>query len=294
MTARDASLRRNGTVRPDYRHAPKLARPASTVGLGDAVLKWYDIAPPGRAGARRECARLRDAGSPRPRASASSGSATRSGFVILHRCGDGFHFLLVSTWQNDNELWETVWAKDGDDDPEFHPWPIDGSHRPTFCVWELGAVAHERLAWSHYLLSDRGDDGEARRTSATLRGARCEPALLDESPAGRGRGPKGAVSRTTGLAVSVRRSARGRSESSKRRPGGSHDTNVRRTQDGRREVADLIREIQQLTAERRRLAARGADGVELDTNEREIDELRWLLADAARRAASDGPARPRP
>ena len=61
--------------------------------------------------------------------------------------------------------------------------------------------------------------------------------------------------------------------------------------DGRHEVADLIREIQQLTAERRRLAARSADGLELDANEREIDELRWLLADAARRAASDGPAR---
>ena len=61
--------------------------------------------------------------------------------------------------------------------------------------------------------------------------------------------------------------------------------------EGRHEVADLIREIQQLTAERQRLSARGADGLELDANEREIDELRWLLADAARRAATDGPAR---
>ena len=61
--------------------------------------------------------------------------------------------------------------------------------------------------------------------------------------------------------------------------------------DGRHEVADLIREIQQLTAERRRLAARSAGGIELDTNAREIDELRWLLADAARRAASDEPVR---
>ena len=61
--------------------------------------------------------------------------------------------------------------------------------------------------------------------------------------------------------------------------------------DGRREVADLIREIQQLTAERRRLRARPARDGQLDANEREIDELRWLLADAARRAASDGPAR---
>ena len=150
----------NGTVRSDYRHALKYVQPASTVGLGDAVLKWYDIALPYepvtddvRALARRGLAEAARLGEIR--------LADTLGFVILHRCGDGFHFLLVSTWQNDNELWETVWAKNGDDDPEFHPWPIDGPHRPTFCVWELGAVAHERLAWSHYLLSDRGD--EARR-----------------------------------------------------------------------------------------------------------------------------------
>ena len=55
--------------------------------------------------------------------------------------------------------------------------------------------------------------------------------------------------------------------------------------DGRREVAALISEIQQLTTERRRLVARGADGVELEANERSLDELRWLLADAARRSA---------
>ena len=55
--------------------------------------------------------------------------------------------------------------------------------------------------------------------------------------------------------------------------------------DGRHEVAGLIREIQQLTTERRRLLARDADGVELEANERTLDELRWLLADAARRSA---------
>ena len=55
--------------------------------------------------------------------------------------------------------------------------------------------------------------------------------------------------------------------------------------DGRREVAGLIREIQQLTTERRRLVASGAEGVELEANERTLDELRWLLAEAARRSA---------
>ncbi len=68
---------------------------------------------------------------------------------------------VASAWRNDNELWETVWAKNGDEDATFRPWPIEGSHRPTFCVWELGAVCHERLAWTRYLCSRR--DASARR-----------------------------------------------------------------------------------------------------------------------------------
>jgi hypothetical protein len=55
--------------------------------------------------------------------------------------------------------------------------------------------------------------------------------------------------------------------------------------DGRRELAGLVSEIQQLTTERRRLVACGADGMELEANERALDELRWLLAEAARRSA---------
>ncbi len=79
------------------------------------------------------------------------------GFVILHRCGEGFYFLLVCTWRNENELWETVWAKDGDADVFFRPWPIEETHRPTFCVWELGAVVHEREAWARFLFSSRDE-----------------------------------------------------------------------------------------------------------------------------------------
>ena len=59
----------------------------------------------------------------------------------------------------------------------------------------------------------------------------------------------------------------------------------------RQEVAGLVREVQQLTAERRRLESRPASSAELHANERELDELRWLLADAARTAASDEPLR---
>jgi len=155
-----SALDRIDEVAPDYDHISKLVVPAPTLTLEDAVLKWYDIAPSDapvplaiRALARRN---LRDASK-----SGTLGISGKFGFVILHRCGETFYFLLVSTWRNDNELWETVWAKDGDGDPAFHPWPIEGTHRPTFCVWELGAVSHEQQAWSHYLRSRR--DAAAER-----------------------------------------------------------------------------------------------------------------------------------
>ena len=77
------------------------------------------------------------------------------GFVILHRCGQDFYSLLISTWRNENELWETVWAKPGAEAAAFAPWPLDGGHHPTFCVSELRAVCHEQGAWSRYLRSAR-------------------------------------------------------------------------------------------------------------------------------------------
>jgi len=146
-------------VDDEYRHHPKFASPCATLTLGATVLKWYEVAPADapvplvvRALARR-C--LRDA---------TKRGALRLGgdfgFVVLHRCGEDFYFLLVTSWQNDNELWETVYAKDGAD-AFFKPWIVQGTHRPTFCVWELGAVCHERRAWIEYLRSPR--DAAARR-----------------------------------------------------------------------------------------------------------------------------------
>jgi len=139
-------------------HVAKHATPGRSVSLGDAVLKWYDVARreapiPDEVG---DLARLGLAEAARL-GELRLGDAL--GFVILHRCGEDFYFLIVSSWQNQNELWQTVWVKDGDADPDFHPWPHEGGpHRPTFCVWELGVVAHERDAWSRFLRSERNRD----------------------------------------------------------------------------------------------------------------------------------------
>ena len=89
-------LDRTGHVRPDYTHVPKLVRPGSILVLDDAVLKWYEIAPAASPVPLRVRELAYDA--------LCRGSRTGElelagdlGFVILHRCGESFYFLLVST-----------------------------------------------------------------------------------------------------------------------------------------------------------------------------------------------------
>jgi hypothetical protein len=149
-------LERIGTIASDYEHVSKHVSPGPSIVVADAILKWYDVAP-ADAPVEDDVRALAEVSLRQAARSGDLSLAGELGFVILHRCGESFYFLLISTWRNENELWETVWAKNGDADPTFRPWPIEGTHRPTFCVWELGAVCHEQRAWSAYLRSPRDD-----------------------------------------------------------------------------------------------------------------------------------------
>ena len=40
---------------------------------------------------------------------------------------------------------------------DFAPFPRDGTHKPTFCVWELAPVWHEKEAWERFLKSARDE-----------------------------------------------------------------------------------------------------------------------------------------
>jgi hypothetical protein len=157
-----------GEMKPGYRHVPKVIHPAPPVAAGGGLLKWYDIAEgdkpiPGLIGAL-----ARD---DVQRAVGGDVLDGELGFVILHRCGESFYFLLVASWRNDNELWETVWAKPGDDQWTFEPWPLDEGHHPTFCAWELRAVCHEQGAWSRYLRSGRDANAKREYLEDTYTGA---------------------------------------------------------------------------------------------------------------------------
>ena len=122
-----------------YEHVAKVARPSRASRFA-APFSSGTRSRPRTPPCRSSSARSRG-GTSATRRSAATCSSAVLGPWILHRCGDDFYFLLVSTWQNENELWETVWAKDGSESFAFRPWSVEGTHRPTFCVWELGPSA---------------------------------------------------------------------------------------------------------------------------------------------------------
>lgn len=132
-----------------YRHAPKRIVAGSPLEPDGAILKWYALAPEDKP-VPDEITRLARAYLAR-----TTLEAKGLGFVILHRCGNDFYFLLVSTWRGNNEIWESVYYKDGARMADFALFPREGAHKPTFCVWELAAVSHEQKAWTRFLLSPR-------------------------------------------------------------------------------------------------------------------------------------------
>jgi hypothetical protein len=144
-----------GNVPDDYQHTDKRVCPAPDIALPGGYLKWYDIHRDGAEIPSGTRIQARDF----LRSEATAGRLDlhdELGFVLLHRCGESYYFLLVCTWRNHNEMWQTLYSRDGDNDA-FGPVEHEDQHRPAQCVWELGATAHERLAWTRYLTSDRDD-----------------------------------------------------------------------------------------------------------------------------------------
>ena len=55
-------------------------------------------------------------------------------------------------------------------DGQFQLVPRD-NHMPVMCVWELGAVVHEREAWTRYLYSARDEHAKAAYLSDRFTGS---------------------------------------------------------------------------------------------------------------------------
>ncbi|MFG2043620.1 hypothetical protein [Dactylosporangium sp. NPDC048998] len=141
-------------VDPGYTHRPKRLTPGPLLEAAGARLKWYDLAEAGQELRADERAAARDFVVSEARAGALD-LTDELGFVVLHRAGLG-QLMSVCSWRGNNELWLSIYGRA---EGLFTALP-GGAHRPTYCVWEMGAVWHESQAWSRYLYSAR--DAAAR------------------------------------------------------------------------------------------------------------------------------------
>lgn len=151
----DTSLGRYGNVVPEgYTYSQKLVTPGDVLRLPRAYLKWYDIYPPESEIAPEHVRESRDFVAAEVERLKLDDEL---GFVLLHACGPALLLLLI-TWRNTNELWESAYAKDlTQPGGLFTPTMYETSHRGTYCVWELGPIWHERNAWMCFLSSRRDE-----------------------------------------------------------------------------------------------------------------------------------------
>ena len=153
-----------------YVHADKYIWPRQALATaGRRRLKWYDIAGL-KAGVPASIHMMARAFLERRADAGGLDQIGELGFVILHRCGESFYFLIACSWLGNNEIWETVFAKDAED-ADFRDFPRAGPHLPTYCVWEMGAVAYESLAWGRFLRTDRGEAAVAAWLADRYEGA---------------------------------------------------------------------------------------------------------------------------
>ena len=146
-------------VDEDYHHVTKKFRPGRPLVLPDTYLKWYQLS--------RENQIIDPADDTAARTVLTEDIAAGRlpitgdlGFVIHHLSGEHIHLLLVCTWRDNNEMWETTYVKDSRQNHPFSLMP-QTTHRGVICVWEFGVVAHEHQEWTRYLRSSR--DTAAKR-----------------------------------------------------------------------------------------------------------------------------------
>jgi hypothetical protein len=138
-------------VATDYQHQSKCVTPLNPLFAAGSVLKWYNLHLDSHS-IPDEVTQLARQG-----LLATAVHALGLGFAVLHRCGEDFYFLVVCTWRQSNELWQTVLYKDGLAAPGFTLFPRDEAHKPMLCVWELVPVQHEQQAWLRFLRSARDE-----------------------------------------------------------------------------------------------------------------------------------------
>lgn len=153
MTANTTTLPLSdlGNVPTAYMHEWRVTEPRELLVLPGTIFKWYHV--------HRDGVPIPDAMDAEAR-TVIADAITRGAwnpeyglnFALLH-VSTAHAFLIAGVWRGHQELWERVYYKELASSGPFTRIATDGEDTPAACVWELGVICHERMAWHRYLFS---------------------------------------------------------------------------------------------------------------------------------------------
>ena len=155
MTAKVDSLTLDdlGNVPDTYVHEWRVAEPMEALVLPGTVFKWYHVHRVGVPVPAEMDAEAREA-----IASAIADGDWRPeyglNFALIH-VSTTHAFLIAGVWRGHQELWARIYDKQLAPPIPFTRIAMNPEDNPAACVWELGVICHERMAWHRYLFSGR-------------------------------------------------------------------------------------------------------------------------------------------
>lgn len=145
------SLDHLGIIPDGYQHEWRRATPQAPIVVPGSVFKWYHVHRDGDTivaavdvAARRLI--IDEAG--------AWNLEYGLNFALLHQ-SVARAFLIVGVWRGHQELWQRMYEIDLVEGDTFRRIAVDGGFTPSACVWEMGVIHHERMAWHRYLFSQR-------------------------------------------------------------------------------------------------------------------------------------------
>jgi hypothetical protein len=152
-TTSETRLSGLGNIPMSYTHEWRVATPQEPIFVPGGVFKWSHVHREGVA-VRAEV----DAAARRVIEDGAPGWNLQYGLniALLHQTTT-VAFLIVGIWRGHNELWTRGFVFDLATGGAFTRVDNSGEDAPAACVWELGVICHERMAWHRYLFSERGD-----------------------------------------------------------------------------------------------------------------------------------------
>ena len=158
-----------GNVPASYTHEWRVAEPHAPIVLPHTIYKWYHV--------HREGVVVPDAIDAEARALLAAdaiGGAWNAeyglNFALLH-LSTAQAFLIAGTWRGHQEMWERIYIKDLATSAPFERFQPLGEDGPGACVWELGVICHERMAWHRYLFTERSESDKRAWLADTYAGA---------------------------------------------------------------------------------------------------------------------------